>query len=493
MCEPVNEYTIGAAPGMKYLLVAAIILSGFLWLALKSVSPGVFGYDEADYAFDAGLGWVANYTDTPTLPLVDFLREGLGRGKSADQRAALSEAIRKSNDVIFYRHWHGPLFFYWLIPAEAFTHDERTLRTLALLVPILSFLVISVGCLWLIDGVEGALASMLSGCMFLWSWTTLGSTELAPHQLFACFYVLGLFLLAKLSSTGERRYLYAAAVAAGLAFCTLEVTFVLVATLIVCAFLERRRLALDWRVGLRTLGIFVGTVFILWPGAILKLSFVKAYLFMAYLAVFRKAPWGNVGLVDTWLQRFASSPVEWLIIVAGIGLFLADRGIRSRRALYPFLIFAGLMIVATLRVTTSTPRYSLPFMPALQVFAGLVMAAVLARKRTPVAFAYATAIALALFFSALITVSRHPPGVDTKLASILNLIRNDHLESASLLIPKDYVPPIHYYFPGTHLRGYIGDRPAAADLEVAGLTGALYDGDPVRYEPLQNPQQNLIK
>jgi 4-amino-4-deoxy-L-arabinose transferase-like glycosyltransferase len=476
---------------MKYLLVAAVILAGFLWLAMKSVSAGVFGYDEADYAFDAGLGWEANYTDTPTLPLVDFLREGLGRGKSASQRAAMSEFIRKSNDVIFYRHWHGPLYFYWLIPAAAFTHDEHTLRSLSLAIPILSFLVISLGCLWISGGQEGGLAAMLCSGLFLWSWTTLGSTELAPHHLFACCSLLALFFLAKMSATGARRYLYGAAFAAGLAFCTLEVTFVLMLTIIACAFLERRRLALDWRVALRTVAVFVGTVFILWPGAILKLSFVKAYLFMAYLAVFRKAPWGNEGLIDTWRERIVNSPVEWIVIAVAIGLFVADRNIRSKRILFPFLIFAGLMIVATLRVTTGAPRYALPFMPALQVFAGLVLASVLARKRAPVAFAYAAAIAAALLISAWITVNRHPPGSDTRLAAVLNIVRVNQADS--LLVPKDFVPPIHYYFPRTEVRGYSDDRPTPSDLEASGLTGVLYNDDPVRYERLRIPQQNLIK
>jgi 4-amino-4-deoxy-L-arabinose transferase-like glycosyltransferase len=471
--------------GIKYLLLLVLFLTGFLWLARKSVSTGVFGYDESDYAFDARLGWTANYTDTPTLPITDFLREGLGRGKSANQREALSESIRKSNDVIFYRHWHGPLYFYWLIPAAALTHSEHALRTLSLFIPIVSFIVISFGCLWLVGGWEGWLSAVLCSALFLWSWTTLGSTELAPHQLFACCCLLALFLVAKMAATSARLYLYGATVAAGLAFCTLEVTFVLIATVVICAVLERRQLALDWKLVLCAVAVFVATVLILWPGAILKLSFVKAYLFMAYLAVFRKAPWGHETLLDTWLQRFTNSPVEWIVIVISIGFFVTNRAIRTKRLLYPFLIFAGLMMVATLRVTTGAPRYALPFMPALQVFAGLVTAAVLARRRKPFAVASATAIAAALFINARIIVNRHPPGADTQLAAVLALIRAEHLESAPLLVPQDYLPTIHYYFPATSLRGYTGDHPTGPELDAGAVTGVLYRADPVRYEPVK--------
>jgi len=470
----------------KFALLTAIFVAGFLWLATRTVSPGLFGYDEADYAFDAGMGLAANYTDSPTLPLPQFLREGLGRGKSASERGALSEAIRNSNDIIFYRHWHGPLYFYFLIPATAFTHDEHTLRTLGLAIPILSFLVIALGCLWLTGGNEGWLQAILCSALFLWSWTTLGSTELAPHQLFACCCLLGLFFLAKIAATGQRRFLYAAGFAAGLAFCTLEVTFVLVATIIVVAFLERRRLALDWSTAFRALAVFVATVFVLWPGAILKLSFVKAYLFMAYLAIFRKSPWGNQGLLETWITRFQNAPLEWLLIAVAVGLFVFNRGLREKRTLYPFLIFAGLMIVATLRVTTGAPRYALPFMPALQVFTGLAIATALPGRPRQQAL-WATLIALALFAASWIAVNRHPPGTDPTIAGLLNIVRADHLQSANLLVPQDYVPPLHYYFPHTHLRGYTGDQPADADLAAHDLTGVLYLGNPVHYQP------NLIK
>jgi hypothetical protein len=266
----------------------------------------------------------------------------------------------------------------------------------------------------------------------------------------------------------------------------LEVTFVLVATIIATAFLERRRLALDWRTALRAMAVFVATVFVLWPGAILKLSFVKAYLFMAYLAIFRKSPWGNEGLLETWITRFQNAPLEWLMIALALGLFVFHRGLREKRTLYPFLIFAGLMIVATLRVTTGAPRYALPFMPALQVFTGLVIATVLPGRAHQQAL-LAMLLAGALFGASWIAVNRHPPGTDPTIAGLLNIVRADHLESANLLVPQDYVPPLHYYFPHTHLRGYTGDQPAGPDLGAPDLTGVLYLGNPVHYQP------NLIK
>jgi hypothetical protein len=150
-------------------------------------------------------------------------------------------------------------------------------------------LIIYFGCVALLPGTEGWIAAILSSALFVFSWTTLASTELAPHQLFASCCLASLVLLAKLKLTGRPVYVYLASIAAALAFCTLEVAAVLIATILICAF----PLLLDFRTSLRALALFLITVLIVWPGAIIKLSFVKAYLFMAYLAVFRKGAWAT--------------------------------------------------------------------------------------------------------------------------------------------------------------------------------------------------------
>jgi len=198
------------------------------------------------------------------------------------------------------------------------------------------------------------------------------STELAPHQPFVCCYLICLILLAKTLATGKRLYFYSAVVAAALNCCVLEVGFVTVATVIGCGYLERERLGADWSFAGRALLAFVATVLVVWPGALLKLSFVKGYAFMAYISLFRKSPWGQEGLLQTWEKRVLSSPMEWLIIAAALlaWIFLRERFPGDRRIMYPFLIFGALMLAMTLRVTTGAPRYALVFEPSLDVLAG---------------------------------------------------------------------------------------------------------------------------
>ena len=71
---------------MKHLLAAAALVALLLFLMTRNVSPDPYPYDEADYMYAASLGYFANWMDTPTLPLPEFLRIGLGRGRQAGRR-----------------------------------------------------------------------------------------------------------------------------------------------------------------------------------------------------------------------------------------------------------------------------------------------------------------------------------------------------------------------------------------------------------------------
>ncbi len=323
---------------------ATVLLLALLWLLMaRNVAPDPYIYDEADYMYAASLGFTANYTDSPTLPIADFVRTGLSRGKDPSERQGLSEQIRASDDVVFYRHWHGPLYLYLLLPVSRLGLTERQTRTVLLAVPALTLIALYYGCLWLIPGRAGIFAALTSSLLFVSSSAAADSTELAPHQLFALLSVVFLFLVLKFLATGRRAYWYGAVVVAGLAFCTLEVAFVLILTLGICAYVERRRLRIDWPVAWRSIAFFAATVVVVWPAAIYKLSFVKGYLFMAYLGLFRQSPWGNEGFLDVWRHRVLDSPLEWAAIAVSLYLFFRNSG---ERQTYPVLVYVSVMLVA---------------------------------------------------------------------------------------------------------------------------------------------------
>jgi hypothetical protein len=465
----------------KDALILAVFIAMLMLLAWPSVPNSPFGYDEADYMFAAKMGLAANYTDTPTMPIGDFLRIGLSRGRDSGQSSSLSELIRGADDIVFYRHWHGPLYFYWLMPASGLGLDERAMRVSMLAFPICSLFLIYFGCLWIFPGLHGQLAAVLSSALFLWSATTIRSTELAPHQAFVCSYLASLICLAKTVVTGHRRYFYLAVVAAALSCCLLEVGFVTVATLLICGFVERRSLRADWDFAVRSFLLFAATVLVVWPGAILKLSFLKGYLFMAYLAVFRKSPWGSVGLFDTWKGRILTSPVEWLLILVSAVLLLRSRESEGRRPLYPFVAYSILMLAATLRVTSGTARYALPFQPALDVLAGCVLAAYLVKLRPATAHSLVAILSVALLLPPWLDL-RRPSRPDPRSSALLSYIRENHLEQSRLLAPQNDIPLLHYYFPRIRLQGYSSSSPDQAAIAGAHVEGVLYPDFPIRYE-----------
>ena len=464
----------------QHILILAAFIAGLFFLALPAASNSPFGYDEADYMFAAGMGLAANYTDTPTMPIGEFLRIGLSRGRDSRQSSGLSELIRGADDIVFYRHWHGPLYFYWLMPASALGLDEGAMRLSMLAFPICSLFLIYFGCLWVLPALQGQLAAVLSSALFLWSVTTIRSSELAPHQLFVCAYLASLIGLSKTVATGNRRYFYLAVAAAALSCCLLEVGFVTVATLLVCGFLERRSLRADWAFAARSILLFTATVFLVWPGAVLKLSFLKGYLFMAYLAVFRKSPWGSAGLFDTWRGRFLSSPVEWLMVLLSILLLLRFRKIENVRSSYPFVVYSVLMLAATLRVTSETARYALPFQPALDVLAGFILAAYMVKLRPATAYFLAAILGVALLVSTSLDLRRRPVRPDPRAPALLSYVRQNHLEQSRLLAPQSDVPLLHYYFPQIRLQGYTGSPPDPYTVHDASIDGVLYPDFPIR-------------
>jgi len=461
------------------VLIAAV-LAVFLLFAQARVPAGPFSYDESDYMYAASFGFWANYVDSPSRSVVEIARTGLHYGTSEAHRVALSSGARAIDDVNFYRHWHGPLYTCWLTLLSPYKHNEQAMRAFNLVFPCATFLLIYLGALWLFGLRAGRLAGVLSGSLYLWSYPTIMSGELAPHQLFVLCSVASLLAAAKTLQAGERRYWYAALAVAGVTFSTLGVAFVLLPVLGVVAWLERRSLALDRGLIYRSAGVFLAALLVVWPAAILKLSLLKSYMFMVYLALFRRSPWGEVTFLETWRARLFNSPVDWVLLAAGVWVCWRMRKLAERRAALPFLAFGILMLAALLRMKTEGVRYLTPFLPALQVFAGFVLGGALAQWRPRARNAAVVALCALIAGNSTRQVAAHPLSVDPRPAAILAAIRDEGMTDKALLVPQGDVPMIHYYFPRTRLKGYLQESAIAQELAADGYGAVLYPGYPVR-------------
>jgi hypothetical protein len=471
---------------IRHLLILLALLGVAFGLVESKISSAPFGYDESDYMYAAQFGAPAQWLDMQAMPLPEYIRIGLGRGRDPAQRLAISQLGRSVDDPNVYRHWHGPVYWYWLGFVSSFTHDEFTLRWLSLFFPFITAITLYFGTLWVLPDDSAPLAAVLSTALFLWSPFTLRTTELAPHLAFVFFSVTAMLLLSKVMIEGSRRDWYAAVVLAGAAFSTLEVTFVLIAVLAICAFRQRKVLAVDLRFCLTSIAVFITTVLVIWPAGLLKLTFAKAYLFMAYLAIFRKAPWGNVGFAGVWAQRFALSPLEWILIVAGLLLFFKLRREPAGRAVEPFVWFALFMFLTLLRVTGDAPRYATPFLFALDVIAGWMIASALPFSEMRVR--YVTTFGLVALLAAVSawTLHSYHAGDNPRLRSILADIHSRGLENLPILAPQEDLPSLHYYLPHARLNGYLyqpeDHKPFTFISPAPGVI--VYPGDPPRVQRL---------
>ncbi len=463
---------------MRHLAILAVLLGVAFFLVNGKISQRPYGYDEADYMFATSLGPGHNWLDTGSISLARFIEIGRQHGADPTQQGSLSTLARSEADPVVYRHWHGPLYCLWLTIPANLDLDEHAVRAFGLIFPFLTVLVLYFGSLFVLGEKEGQIAAILSSALFLWSPITLETSELAPHMMFVLWYICGLILLAKAAATANRRFYYAAVVCAGLAFSTLEVAFVLVLVLLIFAWWQREALHAGWNLLRNSLAIFIATIVATWPSGLFKLSFVKAYLVMAYLAVFRKGAWGNVTFVQTWEKRLAISPVEWCLIAIALVLFFfsprrQDQQ-RARNGALVFLLFGGLMVLATLKVYAEGAHYMTPFFAAIELFAAWVLGSQISRLATPMRIGALAVVGCALIWNAHHRLSGFMLSEDTSAARVLDDVRDRGLSEGSLLIPKIDIPMFHYYFPTMRISGYGSAEELSSETRQNHFDAVLY-------------------
>jgi hypothetical protein len=475
---------------LKHLsLVGLIALVAWSWSRYQ-VDSSPYDFDEADYMFAASRGFLANWSDSPSLSLPACVRIGLSRGSDPSQRDDLSVLLRDSGDMNVYRHWEGTLYYdgLALIPAGS---SEHAVRELSMVASLLALTVIYLGCLWLWPeekwGPLGILAGIIASLLFLWCPAVVKTTVVAPHLLFAAVCLAALFATAKFRETGKRSHWYAALVLSGVAFCTMHVAFALILTVLICGYLERDRLicADDSRARVRliwqSLVALVSPILLLWPASLYKLTFLKSYLAMAYLALFRKDAWDNVTLAEIWSFRVRVMPVEWAALGLALILFFLLPDLPGRRQMSVFLIFGLVMVAALFRVNAINLRYVLPFFPALMVFTGCVLAAAINHLQAPVRFTLAVLLTVLVFLDTSRQVNARPLEPIAQRLALLDAVRDPRWAGRTLLVPQKDVPTLHFYFQGVTFRGYKDVSVIPARLSAQHFDGVIYpDGASVR-------------
>lgn len=443
---------------LLFLLGCAVLFVVVFYRAAPSTR---FRYDEADYMVAARMGFRENYLESSSSSFPAYLRTGLRAVSGGVDRTDLSDDTRQRGDVSFYRHYHGPLYFHWLALIRRLTSQEGQVRAAGLTFHLLVFVTVFAGLIWLL-GPEGRPAAGIAAVACLFSVTNIRSSlGVSTHQMYAWLAVLTLFVIARFLITAQSRHLLGAVGCATVALCTLEYAVLLFVVLGFTTWLVRRRLLAqnpDLRPGAllgKGLGVFLGVCAVLWPAGLFKLSMLKGYLAIPYLALMRKGSFGNASLMDLWSNRLGESPVEYVLLFVCLvaGLHALTR-FRSRPEWVPFVLYAGLILLIT--VKSDADRFISSAPPALYVVGGVALAE---RSKGRLRGRLGTAAA-GLGFALLLSNAAWalpPPAAPTSPSEqdTVSFVSSQRDRLRAVLIPAPCVPKMHYYLPDVVVRSYL--------------------------------------
>jgi hypothetical protein len=436
-------------------LTAIVAIVCFAFARTTSRAP--FGYDEADYMYAGTQGFAANYLDRGSMGLNVYLSKGLDLLRDRSQRESLSRLVRNSGGIDFYRHYHGPVYAYWLALAHAAgARQESAYRASGLVLQALGSLIIFLMFRRVFPELPVA-AAFVAAVTFAMNRTALvAATTITQHVVFGFLACCSLFALAEFLRTGRERYWYAAAALVALSFAAVEIASVMIASVIgTVAWFERQR-GLKSLAGLflRGAGVFVAVLAIVWPAGVFRLNALKGYMYLAYMAVGRKT-FTPIGPLELWGFKLRIYPAEFVLLFAAIvaGVVWLWRTKNFRRAA-PFLIYGIVFLAVTMVITAPYTYYHVSLTMSLSVVTGVVFGELWNRTN---GLTRAAALLLVLASLAWLDLGYYretehrakPAGT----ADVLAYIDSRQL-AGPLFLPFEMVPPMHFYHPEIVANGY---------------------------------------
>jgi hypothetical protein len=460
------------------ILTAILAVVCFLFARVTSREP--FGYDEADYMYAGTQGFWANYSDRNALSLVAYVQKGLELARDKTQRLSLSQYVRVSEDITFYRHYHGPTYAYWLALWHRLgVRQEATYRATGLMLHALTALAIFCLFLRVFPGLPPE-AAFVAGVVFAMNRTALvTATNVTQHVLFEAVACFTLFTLAAFLRTGNIRYWYACAILMALAFAVVEIAVVLIASVTVTV------LAFEWRRAWKpTLVLiakgaawFLGTLAVLWPKGVFELNALKGYLYLAYIARYRKT-FNPIGPMELWGFKLRTYPSEYVLLalaLAGAMLWFAKS--TDRRATAPFLAYACFFLAVTMVITVPYTHYHASFIASLAVLTGVVFGELWTRSGAFVRFGALAVVCLSLialdvgYYRERVAEESSSPGV---LAGVLSFLSAHPMPEHAVFVPQLLTPTLHYYMPAVEVIAYDADDSQSVERLVQTRAPALH-------------------
>lgn len=448
------------------ILSCFILLVVFLLLSIQSfrnpflLPNGLFSSDEADYMYAGDRGFFANYVDKGTQSISSFITTGLKVGLRKSEWSKLSESIRESNDICFYRHFHGPLYFYWLNMAKllGFT-KEIQFRYASLL-----FLLIAAAALVIIAAklfpAGFMVPALIMGFVLMASPSNiLTANHVSPHGLYMVLSLVCLGCAAIYCKTSRVKYWYLSIFAASLAFMTIEYSAFLLLTLLGTLAMHGKPLLQKSQKEkiqffLNSCLCFFAPLAVLWPGGLIKLSFLKGYFSLAYLTIVRPGAYGSLSPEAIWLMKIKESPAEYLLLL--LIIIVIPFILKKMPYLIPLLIYSFCLLVTALRNNSPYPTYFSSLFPPLYLVGVAEVAYFYRTFRNWIgrSLLFALCIVFVLDLFSFLKIAPSSLQCMPYDVSSLNDLRLLAADTTPVFINSRYILVMHYYFPQVHCIGY---------------------------------------
>jgi hypothetical protein len=439
-------------------LVALVIVVCTTFAGVASPMP--FAYDESDYMYAGFQGIWANFTDRGAMSMVEFVKKGWELSHDSSQRVSVSQYVRASGDISFYRHYHGPVYAYWV----GFWHllgvsEESSFRATNLILHALTAIVIFLLFPKAFPQFPISTA-FVAAVMFLLNRTTLiTAVSITQHIFFEVLSVIALLALAIYFQTRNVRWWYASVVLLAIAFASVEIAIVLMGAMLMSVIVVHWG---EWR----TLGALVGkgalwllgALALVWPKGLFELDVIKGYLYLAYIAIYRKT-FSPIGPFDLWGFKIRTYPLEFVLplvaVLAGLWLW---RKSDVRNPLLPFLTYVVMFTAVTMVITAPYAYYHGSLLAAAAIVTGVVYGE-LWRKTGPALRIAGFAVILASLTFLDIGYYREAKQINEQPSFTRQVL--NYLDSAStngpMYVHYVLVPPLHFYRQELVTVGYDAD------------------------------------
>ena len=449
------------------LWLAALLILLAVFFLFGGLAPSYpYTYDEADYMYAGKRGFAANYLDQDAIPLPTFVQKGLELMRTPGQRSSFSEYIRSTGDINMYRHFHGPVYAYWLAFGQLRgLSDPGQYRRSGIFIHLTTTLASMLIFWWLFPSLP-TWGGLLAGHLIGFSRTALvTSMGISQHLAFILVSLLTLAAAARFLRDFNPRWFYAMMTLLAVSYATVESAAFLTLGLALALFCARRDLLTSfhgWRgllsLGLRGLAAWTIALLACWPMGILNLNFLKGYLAMGYLSLSRQL-FSPISFVEMWTAKFSASPWEFGAFLAAIPLLWLCRR-RLPRESWPFLCYALVFLLITIKMTITYTHYLGSFTTACAIILAIAASSIAQSRPGLTAPILFTALALTLvpttlaYRSEAIVSQTDRPHLD----QILTYFAQPTAQTSThWFVPFEFVPMLHFYHPSLRFTAYDTD------------------------------------